>query len=58
LEWQKVAVKYVGPGSVEIKGKKRACHVITLGADMKVFLNDEGLPLRIESPGVVMEVEE
>lgn len=57
LEWQKVTAKYVGPGSVEIGGKKRACHIISLGAEMKVFLDSDGLPLRIESPNVVMEVE-
>lgn len=57
LEWQKVAVRYVGASSVEIRGKKRACHVLTLGQDMKVFVDEQGLPIRIESPGVVMEVE-
>ncbi|MER3413171.1 MAG: hypothetical protein C4341_02820 [Armatimonadota bacterium] len=58
MEWQKVVVRYVGPGVVEVRGAKRPCHIVTLGSDMKVFLSDDGLPLRIESPGVVMEVEE
>jgi hypothetical protein len=58
LEWQRVTVKYVGPGSVEIKGKQRPCHVITMGGEMKAYITSDGLPLRIESPGVVMEVEE
>lgn len=57
LEWQRVTVKYVGPDSVEIKGKKRGCHVITMGGEMKAYVASDGLPLRIESPGVVMEVE-
>lgn len=58
LEWQRVTVKYVGPDSVEIKGKKRPCHVITMGGEMKAYVASDGLPLRMESPGVVMEVEE
>ncbi|GIV02540.1 MAG: hypothetical protein KatS3mg015_1370 [Fimbriimonadales bacterium] len=53
MTWQKTVVKYEGKKALHVGGKEMSCHVVSVN-EMKSYLDEEGLPVRIEVGPMVM----
>lgn len=54
MTWAKVSTKYIGPKSIKVNGKTVTAHLMqnTLGS---VYVDDKGLPIRLELPDTRMD---
>lgn len=57
LEWEVCTTTYIGPASLKVNGRTVAAHKMkTVKEDVEttIYVDEVGLPLRIESPTVLM----
>lgn len=52
-EWVETRAVYHGRRSIQVGGKEISAHLVTFG-ESRAYVDDEGDPWRIESPGAVM----